>query len=399
MKDKKKKLPVILFAFYSNHEYDSIALNAIDVLSNEFCIEIVVRNQGKFVYSYKNPENILIHKIGSWIEIGHYHKSRLKMFFDYIFYIFAICKIKKNVSLMICYDMAAFVTGSIANYYSKKKPLLYYQNETELLGEIKPFTFRYLAKLLEIYFTPKSDLLCFPEPNRAKYFFEYAKLKKDFLIVENCPLKFKGIPKLHPEMLELRKNGYYIIFHRGPFGLGTEVDIYPLIQSIKYWPKNSLFVNVGIYKQDELEACLKIAEEEKVLDRVHFIQYVQNPEEMYQYIASADIGLILYKPESVNRKYVAPGKLYSYMACGIPVVVPSALPHISKMVSELEIGFNYSESTPESIGMTISKLLNYPGRKAMGEKARKEHLSRLNFETQFQPVLDRINNAIERTRI
>ncbi|WP_250482104.1 hypothetical protein, partial [Caballeronia sp. NCTM5] len=91
----------------------------------------------------------------------------------------------------------------------------------------------------------------------AKSFLDDAKLKRDFIIVENCPLRFNEIPELNSQIADLKRKGNFIVIHRGPFGFGSQVDIYATLRSIKYYPDNSIFINVGLYKEDELQACLK----------------------------------------------------------------------------------------------------------------------------------------------
>ena len=127
--------------------------------------------------------------------------------------------------------------------------------------------------------------------------------------------------------------------------------------------------------------------------RVIFAPFTRTREELLEYTVAADVGLILYQPIETNRKYVAPCKLYDYFSCGVPVIVPQALPYISEMVNKLKVGLCYSESKPEAIGKTICELLQNPARKTMGQNARREHLSSLNFETQFQPLMNEIIKA------
>lgn len=389
----------IIFIMFSNPEHDLPAFDAINLLSKEYNVVIIQRNVLSLGYKY--PENVFIYKVGGK-ELGfnEYNRPLYKKIIEYILFLSKIISVirRKESSFLLCYNLHAFVFGSLANKLPGKLPIFYYQNETVLLSEISKFKFLYWLKVLEVFFVRSVDKLIFPEPNRAKLFFEDAKITKDFLVAENCPRKIVQGPSIHPFIKKIKSNGGRVVLHRGPIGKSESIDICPAIRSVKYWPSDSVFVILGQRTEEEENICKKIAEEENVKDRIIFIPFIVSHEELLQYTASADIGLVLYKPVLVNRKYVAPGKLYSYFSCGVPVVVPSGLPHISKMVSDLGVGFSYSESTPESIGNAISKLLDHPNRKAMGEKARKEHFSRLNFETQFQPVLEEIKNAIGKNK-
>ena len=301
---------------------------------------------------------------------------------------------KEKASLLFCYDTPAFIAGCIAKIFLPTIPLFYHQNETVLFGEISRTTPFYWAKCLEVVFIRFVKCLSFPEPNRAKYFLEDVKLKKDVIIVENCPKKFSQIPECAQKIRELKMKGYKVVLHRGPIGKGDSIDIHETVHSIKYWPSNTMFVNIGIYTKEEEKLCMKIGLEEGLENRIMFIPFIGNQEEMFKHIACADVGLVLYKPITINRKYVAPVKLYDYFACGVPVIVPKSLPYISDMVKSLRVGLSYLESTPEAIGKTVRELLEHPDRELMARRARAEHLSRLNFETQFQPILKKIQSVV-----
>ena len=331
-------------------------------------------------------------KIGRETKLNYYKKTQFKLILEFFEFIYKLrANLKKNkCSLLLCYDIYGFVAGWIASRFLRRFPVFYHQNETVLLREVAISRSFYWLKCLEIFFAGKANILSFPEPNRARLFLEDATFKKDVIIIENCPMKLIDLPKCSPQIEKLKSDGYKIVFHRGPIGNGSTIDIHETIRSIKFWPQTSMLVIVGFRTEEEEEICRKIMREEKIEDRLVFAPFVRTKEELLQYTVAADVGLVLYKPIEINRKYVAPCKLYDYFSCGVPVIVPSALPYLSKMVSDLGVGFSYLESTPEAIGMTISKLLNHPDKKAMGEKARNEHLSRLNFETQFQFLMNEI---------
>ena len=369
-------------------------MDAIYLLSKEFKVVVVSRNAKPLNYLY--PENVVIYRIGSPVDFGEYYIPLYKKIFDCLKF---ICKLRQElkraeVSLLFCYDLLGFVAGCIASRFLPKKPIVYHQNETRLLSEIPKRRFLYWIKRLEICFLRSVDILSFPEPNRAKLFLKDANSNKDVTIIENCPPKLLQVPSMTQEMENLKLSGHRIVLHRGPIGMGNTIDIHEAIYSIKFWPSDAIFVILGLRTNEEEEACKKIIKQENLEGRVIFIPFVPTQNELLQYTASADVGLVLYKPIEVNRKYVAPCKLYDYLACGVPVIVPKSLPYLSEMVNRLGVGLSYFESTSEAIGKTICELLERPDRKKMGEKARQAHLSNLNFETQFAPLFEAIRNAI-----
>ena len=225
-------------------------------------------------------------------------------------------------------------------------------------------------------------------------FLEDAGLKKEVMVIENCPRKLLEIPRYAPQMQKLKESGFQIVLHRGPINK-IGVDIEEVIASIKFWTKNTILVLVGVHKGEQEKVCREIANRENMSDRVLIVTYVPTQKELFEYIAAADVGLILYKIIRASNEYMGPTKLYDYMACGIPVVVPEKMKFVSDIVKDLGIGLSYKDSTSEALGKTIKELLDRSDRIEMSKRARQAHLSNLNYETQFAPLYEKIKNAIE----
>ena len=306
MNSTKKKLPTIVVAYFSNPEHCSPTLDAICSMSNNYKVIAITRNAGQYYFKY--PENVALYKIGPGVDLINHPLSICEKIIEYISFIFKIhFELKKEkVSLLFCYDTPAFIAGYIAKIFLPKIPVFYHQNETVLFSEIPKSSPLYWAKYLEVVFIRFVESLSFPESNRAKYFLKDIKLKKDVIIVENCPRKFAQIPECAQKMYELKMKGYRIILHRGPIGKGDSIDIHETIRSVKYWIPNTIFVNIGIYTKEEEKLCMQIALEEGLENRIMFIPFIADQEEMFKHIACADVGLVLYKPIQINSKYVAP---------------------------------------------------------------------------------------------
>ena len=143
----------IVIAIFTSPEYLAPVMDAIYLLSKEFKIVVVSRNAKPLNYLY--PENVVIYRIGSPVDFGKYYVPFYKKIFDCLKF---ICKIRQElkragVSLLLCYDLPAFVFGWFASRFLPKKPIFYHQNETGLLSEISKNRLLYWIKLLEIYFS------------------------------------------------------------------------------------------------------------------------------------------------------------------------------------------------------------------------------------------------------
>ena len=227
--------PNIVVTFFSNPEHIAPVYDAICLLSKKFNVIVVHRNSESLGYEY--PNNVTLYKTGKEIKLNKYNKkTTFELFLEFFEFIYIIrSNLKRNKSsLLLCYDIYGFVAGWIASRFFKELPVFYHQNETVLLSEVTKDRIFYLLKFLEISFAKSADLLSFPEPNRARLFFEDAGFKRDVIIIENCPVKLLELPKSSSQMENLKSNGYQIVFHRGPIGRGSTVDIHETIRSMKF---------------------------------------------------------------------------------------------------------------------------------------------------------------------
>ncbi|OGI19108.1 MAG: hypothetical protein A3B68_07920 [Candidatus Melainabacteria bacterium RIFCSPHIGHO2_02_FULL_34_12] len=388
-------LPSVLVGFYSNPEHISPLTDSIDLLSNEFRVIVVARDVGNFNYKY--PSNVSLFKIGPHCEMSKYNMPFYKKLFSFLSFILKLFILirREKPSILFLYDTNAYIAGWLASRPFRNIPIFYHQSDPVLLSEIPKNYFSYFAKCLELNVVRSADVLSFTDPYNAKLFLDDAKLKikKEVIIVENCTCKLINIPKMSYEMQKIKDSGKQIIIHRGPVGSG--VNLRPAVRSIKYWPDNSVLVLLGLIANRQIELCRNVVQQEGFLDRVILVPYLPTREELLGYTVSADIGLILYKIKKEGMKYWGPTKLYDYIACGIPVIAPKEMIFVDEIIKRHEIGLTFESDSPEVIGKTIRHLLEQPALlQKMRDNARKIHLSELNYETQFEPLLKKIKNVI-----
>ncbi len=95
---------------------------------------------------------------------------------------------------------------------------------------------------------------------------------------------------------------------------------------------------------------------EGVANRVKIIPPVPY-EELLDWTASADIGLIVYFPHcSQNMKLCLPNKLFEFLMAGLPVLA-SQLAAVSEVIRTYNVGRLVSSPTPADIGAAINSML------------------------------------------
>ena len=105
--------------------------------------------------------------------------------------------------------------------------------------------------------------------------------------------------------------------------------------------------------QEQLEALIA---SKGVADRVKIIPPVLY-EELLDWTASADIGLIVYSPDySQNVQMCLPNKLFEYLMAGLPVLA-SSLDVVADILRTYDVGQVLSVLTPKDVGMAVNSML------------------------------------------
>ncbi len=99
----------------------------------------------------------------------------------------------------------------------------------------------------------------------------------------------------------------------------------------------------------------KLIAREHVGDRVRIIPAVPF-EELHAWTASADLGLVIYRPHSISVQHSLPNKVFEYLMAGVPVLA-SSLDAVEEIIQTYEVGRILPSLEPEVIGRTISEML------------------------------------------
>lgn len=114
----------------------------------------------------------------------------------------------------------------------------------------------------------------------------------------------------------------------------------------------------------------------------------------------ADIGLsfmpMMCDDLNLTAMVGASNKPFDYLACGLALLV-SDLPEWKKMFVEPGYGLACDPADPESIAKALRWFVEYPEEtRQMGGRGRERILREWNYETQFKPVIERMNGLRSR---
>jgi len=234
----------------------------------------------------------------------------------------------------------------------------------------------------------EADLVILPDEDRAAYTIKTAKLERPPVVVMNCPRLLKRLPasKLLPWLSERGVTANRIVHFQG--AIGTERGLEKVVASMRYWPSDAVFVIVGDGSPALETELRELAAREGVTSRVLFVGRVPYAD-VFSFAVGASVGISLVEPVNKNSRFCsgASNKRFEYAALGIPQVTNTGA-GMQRVFDAPAIAMLVDVADVAMIGQTISQLLLNPAlASAIGERARKLHLSQYNYECQYEPVV------------
>lgn len=243
----------------------------------------------------------------------------------------------------------------------------------------------------------RAEITIFPDAHRAECFAREMKALSKPTVVMNCPRRMTELPApaLQQHLHKLGHGaGTKTVLYVGVIGESHGLEV--AVRGMKFWPADALFVLAGSGSEEFKARLRREAEAMGAARRVVFLGVVR-PEEIWSIRVGADVALTIMEPASVNRLLSAgaSNKRFEAMAAGVPQVTDRG-PGLEEMIEQNGVGLCTPHDDPEAIGRAVAQLLqNDLQRRKMGEHARRLHLDRFNYETEFQPVLEQVLKRME----
>jgi glycosyltransferase involved in cell wall biosynthesis len=251
---------------------------------------------------------------------------------------------------LVC-DLTSALAGLVARIFVSA-PTIYmaYEIESEQgFGDSIRIQHQVL-RAWEDFVLPKVDYLVAPNQARADFYAERHKLRNAPIVVRNCPPKthIARTKRLH-QHLGLSEDTKIVLYH-GALIPHRALD--DLVKSAAFFPQETVLVIIG--RQNEFfDATLRpLLESEVLKDRVFFLPFIA-PTEIMDYVASADLGVVIYENLNLNNYLCAPTKLYEYIMAGVPIIA-SDYPEPHEVIATYDAGITISATDPESIAAAVT---------------------------------------------
>ena len=275
---------------------------------------------------------------------------------------------------------AAVVAGKLA-----RRPIIYDAHElVSEQGDPHSLRNRFLRHL-EQWLIPHVDRLLVPNLSRAHVYHQRYHLRAEPTVILNCPPR-SPVVKTNTlrERLGLSASTRVVLYH-GTLMAGRALE--ELVLAARGFEADIVLVIIGEQNAFYHDVLKPLWARERLAERVLFLPYVP-PDEIMSYVASADLGVVIYKNINLNNYLCAPTKLYEYFMAGVPVVACD-FPEMRSLLEEYPVGHLFDPDTPSSIADAVNEFLSK-------ERDREDELrhtlslarERFNWEAESRKLLD-----------
>jgi glycosyltransferase involved in cell wall biosynthesis len=195
-------------------------------------------------------------------------------------------------------------------------------------------------------------------------------------------------PESRPDYLARKFNlgpGQTIVLSAG--GIADYYLVEELAQEAREWPAEWTLVIHGPFRvEDPYHArVLRHCDGKKVIASRRMLGQA----ELDAMVASAHVGLALYKDVSPNQFHITSGKLMQYLRCGVPVVATD-FPNLKEVVEKHGCGLCVRDPS-ELLQAILSLMAEYP---AFRTRAARIFDEQFRFDIHFGKVLQRMEALV-----
>ena len=374
-----------MVAIYVDPDFYPPTINAILNLAECFK-EVIVISRNNAADNFHYPENVRQIKIGKCCTVRQMENQAVWIkalsFLKFAFQLYRYSNQKTR--LILLYDpIALYGFHLIKNIIKKKdKKIWYHNHDMPLKNLVSRFSVSGLAAKHEYSAMNSIDFFSLPSAER-KLCYPGLKSNIPVFIIPNYPsLKLYTIL---PQK-EYERNTIKIIF-QGFIGKGICLENFIELLQEKIDGRNVHLILKGSVKNEYKEELNDLADSFDVRRQLTWVS-IGPYRELAGLTASCDIGIGINKNTDTISKMLgtASNKIYEYAACGLPVLLYDSEQY-NKYLGKYDWAF-FTDGSVNSLRDKIKLMLeNLP---ALSKSARYFFEKDLNFETVFQPALEKV---------
>jgi glycosyltransferase involved in cell wall biosynthesis len=196
--------------------------------------------------------------------------------------------------------------------------------------------------------------------------------------IQNFPeLNSTIINKKLRKNFNLPKNNKVVLYH-GNLGDGRHLE--NIVQSAHFFSEG---INLIIIGNGYLLNKLK-----KISNPLNtfFLDHIPY-DDLFNFIADADLGLVLLEHINYSKKYASANKFFECMACSVPVISSNS-PELVRIFEKKEVGFLIEEINPKSIAEKVNEVIFKKDElKSKGNNGRILHENEMNWNCEKDKLI------------
>ncbi|MDJ0734364.1 MAG: glycosyltransferase [Nostocaceae cyanobacterium] len=290
------------------------------------------------------------------------------------------------------HDLPCLKAGFYASK-ARKVPLIYDAHELYYAQDILPI------KLQKLYFSLEKKYIKYPDVVITVNSFIASLMAERYQIalpeiIMNCTeLPGDFAPEAAKQKLRhqgnIPHNYEKIVLYQG--WISAERNIETLIKGVKWFPKNTCLAIIGY--GDYAKNLREIAIAEGVAEQVFFLGEIPS-NQMLNYSAGADIGVIPYKAIDDNHLYCSPNKFFEYVLAGLPIITDD-LPFFRLMKDKYGVIEIADMSSPKTFAKVVYQLIDTSSKLENLKKMCRNASKELNWEKESKKLLAIYNDIVE----
>ncbi len=294
----------------------------------------------------------------------------------YLEFLVKSLKYLRHSQIIHCNDLNTLPIGVFAKLLYRNKKIIYdaHEYETEV-GGLKGVRKKY-AKYTEKVLIRYADRLITVSDGIAAEYVRMYGVRQPALVL-NTPNAVKITKKqLFHEKFHLKKSTKVFLYQGGlnrSRGLDLILDTFSTLKDNK---RALVVMGNGALKD-------KVIQYAESNNNIFYLPAVPL-DELLDYTASADYGLLLYENTCLNHYYCMPNKLFEYMMADLPVIV-SSLFELKRFVHENKVGDITEDWTTPSLIASINRVEKMNTNSII--KNIKQAKSKYNWENQERVLL------------
>lgn len=199
-------------------------------------------------------------------------------------------------------------------------------------------------------------------------------------VVMNCPLRLASGKRADVDDGTRRRQAARVIYQ----GIYTrDRGLEEMIRSARWFESAELSLRGYGDLEPRLRALVKA---EGLEARVHFLPPAE-PDRLVESLEGFDIGVVPYRPTTLNNRLCLPNKVFEYLQAGLALAL-SDLPELQRLIKETAAGELFDPEQPEDIARAINALTRDAVRLAeCRTRAQAAGRDRYTWEAQGEPQL------------